>query len=38
VVLDRVISPQSGWPVAHNRRGASAEMSALKAQALRGPT
>ena len=38
VVLDRVISAQNSWLVAHNRRGASAAMSTLTALALRGQT
>ena len=38
VVLDRVISAQNSWLVAHNRRGPAAAMSTLTALALRGQT
>ena len=38
VILDRVISAQNSWLVAHNRRGSSAAMSTLTALALRGQT
>ena len=38
VILDRVISAQNSWLVAHNRRGSTAAMSTLTALALRGQT
>ena len=38
VILDRVISAQNSWLVAHNRRGSSAAMSTLTALAMRGQT